>query len=883
MSDRDDDLAREIRAHLDLETEERVADGASPDAARAAARRAFGNVTLIREDARAVWIRSWLDHLQQDLRYAVRTLVRSPSFAIIAILTLALGIGANTAVFSVVHAVLVRPLPFADSDRVVRIVEHVAPPDGTSGAPRQLSALMFSEIAAFRSQMTTLSHVGVHIPTIRALTGRAEPVRLVGARVSPDLLTMTGARAVAGRLFHPHEDTPGAEAVVILSHASWVTHFGRQPGVVGETVEFDGTPHEIVGVLAPGTSFPDARDEFWMPLATAGPMLKQRLPVTARLADGVSREAAAAEISALIPRLRGVGQPSRFELLPLRDLLVAPVRTALLVLTGAVGLVLLIACVNVANLLLARTTARQRESAVRLALGAGTGRLIRQALTESLLLACLGGLAGIGVAYSGVRLLRTLATALPRRDLGPGIGLPRLDEVSIDGSVLAFTVGASLLTGLLFGALPAIRQSRPQAWHALRQGTAAAISGFSLFRRQRALGVLVVAEIAMATVLLIGGGLLIHSFVRLTSVDAGFDPRGVLTFQIALPPGRPDQDLRNLARQVTERLQARPDVRAVGYAEALPMTRVSMRFAQLGTTPQTRRLQRPMPGSLPPDVPDTRFVSRAFLTAMGIPLIAGRTFSEDDRAGAPQAMLINRTLARSGLLGENPIGTRVYALGPNPWEIVGIVEDVRQITLADRVDPQIFIDDRQVQPDTPIAGVGLYVAVRTDADPPAIAPTIRALVQELEPRGMIENIASMDALVANSLGRPRLYTVLLGIFAFVAVVLAAIGIYGVMAYAVTERTREIAVRMALGANRRQVIGLVLRQSVVMTAAGILLGLGGAAALTRYLDQLLFGLSALDPATFAVVALVFTAIALAAAFVPARRATLIEPVSGLRME
>jgi putative ABC transport system permease protein len=432
--------------------------------------------------------------------------------------------------------------------------------------------------------------------------------------------------------------------------------------------------------------------------------------------------------------------------------------------------------------------------------------------------------------------------------------------------------------------MPAIRQSRPHSWHALRHGPVAAMSGFSLFRRQGGLGVLVIVEIALATVLLVGGGLLLHSFIRLTNVSLGFDPHGVLTFQIALPPGRADQDLRILARQVTERLQARPDVRAIGYAEALPMTRASMRFVQLGTTPPAGRPQRPpIPGSLPPDVPDTRVVSRDFLSAMGIPLISGRTFGDEDRAGAPQVLLINRTLARSGLVGTNPVGTRVYAHGPHPWEIVGIVEDVRQIGLAERVDPQIFIDDRQLPPDEPITGVGLYVAVHTDADPHAFVPAIRPLVQQFDSRAMVENITAMDDLVANSIGRPRLYTVLLGTFAGIAVALAAIGIYGVMAYAVIQRTREIAVRMALGANRRQVLSHVLGESVLVTVAGILLGLGGGAALTRYLDQLLFGLSALDPATFAAVALLFLGIALAAAFVPARRATRIEPATGLRMD
>ena len=889
--DKDDELAREIRAHLELEAEERVADGAAPDEARYAARRAFGNVGRIREDARAVWRPSWMEHLQQDLRYAARTLARSPGFTFVAVLTLALGIGANTAIFTVVNAVLVRPLPFPGSDRVVRLFEYLPAP-ASGGAPRRGSALTLSEIPVFAAQTTTLSHVGAHLPAIRTLTGRPQPVRVIGARTSPALLSMMASPPLLGRVFESHEDAPGAGAVVILSYATWQQYFDADPNIVGRPVEMDNTTYTVVGVMRRQFSFFDPRDQFWIPLLTGGPQAQQRLPVTARLKDGVSADAALAELRAIVPRLRGdsgsrasgqAGESARFEVERLVDLVVAPVKAPLVAITAAVGLVLLIACVNVANLLLARGSARQREMAVRLALGAGRGRLIRQVLTESLLLAGVGGVAGLMLALGGIGLFRSLAASLPRRDLPPGLGLPRVEEVAIDGSVFAFTVIAAVLTGVIFGLLPAIRQSGPQPADTLRQGTASAASGFNPGRGNRVQGVLVIAEIAMAMTLLVGGGLLIQSFVRMSQVNPGYDPEDVLTFQISLPPGRPDAHLRTVADSLVERMQSQPHVRAIGYAESLPMTMVSRRLERLRTTPGIQGPRRPPGGPITPDNPDTRFVSRDFLAAMGTPLIAGRTFDDNDRAGRPQVMLINRTLAGSALMGGNPIGRQFYALGSNPWEIVGIVENVPQGSLTEAPAPQIFIDYRQIPETERHAGIGMYFSIRTDGEPASVAAALRSIVPQVDPQAMLENVAPMIQLVSHSMSRQRLFTVLLGIFAAVAVALAATGIYGVMTYAVTQRTREIGIRMALGAGRLRVMRLVLGQSLAVTLAGILLGLAGAAALTRYLDSLLFGLTARDPATFAGVGVLFAMIATAAALLPARRATRVDPVVALRFE
>ena len=883
-----DDLAREIRAHLDLETEERVAEGASSDVARSAAHRAFGNITRIREDARAVWIRPWVEQAGQDGRYALRTLLRNPVFALVAVLTLALGIGATTAIFTVVNAILLRPLPFPESDRVVRFFESLPPPTGSSGVPRRTSPLTFAELATLESQTTTLSHVGMHIPTIRTLTNRDEPVRLIGVRVTPALLSMTGVSPALGRVFDAHEDAPGAEPVVILSYQSWQRYFSGDPDIIGRRLDLDGAAHTVVGVMRRGFAFLDPRDEFWMPLTRSGPFMKQGLPITARLADGASAAAALAEIKTIVQGLRGnpanrVDSSERFEVVRLFDLVVAPVRLPLIVLAAAVGLVLLIACANVANLLLARGATRHREMAVRLALGAGRGRLIRQAMAESVLLALAGGVAGIGLAVGGVQLLRALVTNLPRRDLGPGLGLPRLDEVAVDEFVFMVSLGVSVVTGIIFGVIPALRHSRPSAASTLREGPTSVSSGFNLLRGNRLQGALVIAEIAMAMTLLTGGTLLIHSFVKLANVNPGYDPTAVLTFQIALPPGRPDGELRAVAQGVVDRLRTLPSVRAAGYAESLPMTRVSARFSLLRTTPEMPASRRPPGGTFTPQSPDTRLVSREFLAALRIPVIAGRSFGDDDRSGQPQVMLINRTLANSGLLGQNPLGKQVYALGTEPWEVVGIVEDVRQSSLTEPVAPQIFIDYRQVARDEPMTGVGLYFAIRTEGDPASLVSSVRDIARQLDSRTMVENIAPMVQLVSNSIARPRAYAVLLGVFAAVAVFLAAGGIYSVMAYLVTQRTREIGIRMALGAGRPRVLALVLGQSFVVTIAGVAVGIGGAAALTRYLEQLLFGLTAVDPMTFVAAALLFSVIATLAAYAPARRATRVDPLIALRSE
>jgi len=887
--DDDDDLAREIHAHLELDAEERIADGASPDAARIAARRAFGNVVRIREDARAVGRPVWLEQAAQDVRYSIRSFGRAKAFTIVALITIALGIGATSAIFTVVNAVLLRPLPFPDSDRLVRLFED-QPGSGPASAPRRVPALTAAEIARFRSQSRTFADVGASIPTIRTLTGHDDPVRLVGARVTPSLLNTIGAGPALGRLFVDQDDANGAEPVVILSHDTWQRYFGGDPNVLGQRAIFDGAPHTIVGVMTRDFGFPDPRDEFWIPLMRTSPLAQQRLPLTARLRPETTPVAAAAELTALVPRLRGtpaVGTDgstaaSRFAVARLRDLVVRPVAQPLMVLTVTVAVVLLISCGNVASLLLARGTSRRRELAMRLALGASRARLVRQALTESLALALAGGTVGAGLASGGVHLLRGLAATLARRDLPAGVSFPRLEEVSIDGAMLGFTFAISVATGLVFGVWPAFRQTRLDAIDALRP-SGSQPAGFRRLRRRRAQGLLVLAEVAMATTLFVGGVLLIRSFLNLSNVKPGYDARNVLTFQVALPPDRPSRDLMRLAAEIAERIQALPGVQAAGYAESLPMTQVSQRFTRISTTPLPPSPPGPPEAPGTTDNPDTQLVSREFLAAMGVPLAAGRTFAPGDGAGRPKVLLINRTLAASGALGRAPIGQHVYALGNERWQVVGIVEDVKQTGLTDAPAPQIFIDYRQVGDDEEMAGIGLSFSVRSLPGQAPDIPTLRGMIRTVDAGLLLENIAPMEHLVAASVSRPRFYAVFLGIFAAVAVALSATGIYALVAFTVEQRTREIGIRMALGASRRRVVGLLLCESLAFSIVGLLLGLAGAAALTRYLRQLLFGLTPLDVGTFIAVTLAFGTLAVLAALLPARRAATVDPMVSLRFD
>jgi predicted permease len=877
----DDDLDAEIRTHLTLLEAEHRRRGLSPRAAREAARRDFGGVEQVKEQWRDARGLRWFDDLRRDVTFALRGLRRNPGFTAVAVLTLALGIGAAAGIVSVVNIVLVRPLPYADSDRLVRLIVHVPAAESPNGRDMRVAGGIFdaSDARAIAVEARTVARAGLLTPALMSLSGREEAARLQGWRVSAAIVSTLGRPPALGRLFGARDEAAGAEDVLLLSHRAWVRHFGADADVIGQRYTLEGvlgprvrTGFTVIGVMPDDFWFPDSQADFWIPMPEGN---MGRGTLLARLADGVSPAAAAAEIETFIRERKSHTAGVRYEFVRERDELVAPVRRGLVVLAAAVGLVLLIACVNVANMLLARANARQRDTAIRGALGAGRGRLIRQSLTESLVLSLVAGIAGAVLACGGIELLRHLAATIPRFDLGVSLFFPRLDEVGVDGSMLLLTLIISTLSAVLLG-LPAVPWRLPASLARTLQG------GGAGSRRARMApatirAALVTMQVALATTLLIGGMLLGRSFVELVRVDPGYEAANVLTFQVALPADRyPGPRLIEFAETLSERLRGAPGVRAAAYANQLPMVQLRDSAGGLWRTSDPER-------GTAPDAADARLVSRAWFEAMGIRVVAGRGFSERDTAGSPRAMVVNEALARRDLAGD-AIGQHVYVgRDPLPWEIVGVVEDVRQFGLGQAPEPQFFIDLRQWTGGGLLFPVGAYFVVRTGGDPMAIVPPLRALVAELDGAGTLFNVVPMERLVASTTARQRMYAVLLGLFAAIGAGIAAIGIYGVIAYAVAQRTREIGIRIALGAGRAPIMAMVLRQTAALTVLGVAVGLSGAAALARRLDTLMFGVAPLDPATFVAVPALFACIAAIAAAVPARRAARVDPQVAIRCD
>ena len=897
----DEELTRELQSHLALLEDEHVRRGMTRDQARVAARRTLGSMALTKDLHRDARSFGWLEDVVTDVKHSVRGLRRAPGFTAVAVLTLALGIGANTAIFSVVNTVLLRPLPFEQSDRLVRVVMTVAAQTTGSTVRRDPVRVSQVELDQLRTNVRTLSTVGVVEPTLMNLRGR-DP-RMQGAIVSAGFLELLRARPLLGRVFTAADEAADAPLVILLSYDTWRRHFGGDSQIVGRTITFDPvlgprvpTEYTVIGVMAESFQFPDSQTRVWTP--TRLTPVGSRVPrgsMLARLADDASFAAAEAEILPLVRRIReGLrdNATANYELVGVQQELVRPVRPALIVVTVAVGFVLLLACVNVATLVLARTAARQREIVIRIALGAGRWRLMRYLLTESVTLGLCGGLAGVLLAFGGVRVLRWLAAALPRIDLGNQLSIPRINEIGVDGTVLAFSFVISIATGVLFGLVPALRYARGDDSMAMREGERSTVSGHRLRRHVSVRGALVVVEIGLAMVLLAGGGLLIRSFVELSNVDAGYNPSDVVTFQVALPPDLyPPARTKAFAEELAGRLRSVPSVESAGYANQLPMVDLVNSFP-LGPVPRPR--PQPSDRSQPPPLAgsesgsgfaDIRLVSRDYLEVMRIPVLAGRGFVESDGPGRPRVLLINEALARRDFANRNPVGETVFVnFFPEPWQIVGVVANVRQFGLALQPQPQFFIDMRQwTNNDALVFPAGAYYAVRTRARSQSIVLNIRAIVEEMDPHASLFYVASMEQVVASTISRPRLYATLLGIFSIVGLGLAVIGIYGVMAYTVAQRTHEIGIRVALGARRSQVIVLVVKQSALLTAVGIVGGLAGAAMLSRYLEGLLFGVAPLDPVTFAAAAALFTLVALAAAYGPTRRATGVDPLVALRTE
>jgi putative ABC transport system permease protein len=830
----------------------------------------------------------WFEDAKRDLRYTLRALRKTPGFAAIAVLTLGLGIGANAAIFSLVHALLLKPLPYQDATRVVRLVMNVpAEESPTKAALRASLGLTDAEMRSVQQQTRTLTNVGTATTILRAWPGHEESARLVGSRVSASLFEMLAVRPAFGRGFDRRDEVPGSEPVILLSHAAWQRQLAGDPTAIGRVVALDSVlpprvqfRYVVIGVMPRDFAYPDSDTHFWIPFqAVNASGTPQRGTLVAQLQRGVSIDAASAEINSVIRELRLKSPGTTYELAREREELTADVKPALLVLTVAVGLVLLIACVNVANLLLARASRRQRELAVRSAIGAERGRLVRQMLTESAVLSALGALVGILLALGGIRLLKMLAQTTSRIDITAGLRFPRLEDVGLNPAVLVFAIAICAITGLLCGLVPALRYSRSNPMDAFRgasdrsQSAADSVRGFGVNN------ILVAAEIALAIMLLVSSGLLLKSFWTLSHVELGYDPENVFTFQVSLPAHRySDPQLKAFAESLTSRLRAIPSVQAAAYANQLPMVNLRNGSGLISRTPDPKRPS----SSLSPDV---RLISYEYLRVMGIRVIAGRGLEEQDRDGSQRVILINQTTAARDFSGGNPVGQFVY-IGQDvaPWQIVGIVEDVRQFAFDQEPTPQIFADIRQWSaPTVPLFPGGAYYAVRTAGDPWAIVASARGIARQLDAEAALFYISPMEAIVATTIARPRMYAVLVTLFAGVGLVLALLGVYSVMAYAVAQRTREIGIRMSLGADPNNVVALVMGQSLVVTLAGIVLGSAGAVALSGFLDRLLFGLSTLDPATFALAATGFAITAMLAALVPARRATRVDPVLALRFE
>ena len=821
----------------------------------------------------------------QDVRYAARQLLASPGFALVAILTIGLGIGANTAVFSIVDSILLKALPYEDSDRLVRIVENIPAEESFSGAPERTTNMSPGVFSEWRDRSTTLSAMSMERSLSMTLSGQ-DPVRLSGLEASPALFSMLRVQPVLGRALQAADETPGSDNVVVLSHQAWQRFFGADPQVPGRAITLDGAPYTVVGVMPSGFAYPNAQTDFWKPLAFPVPQQILGLQVIARMRDGVPLSAAEAEANAFGRELRGeptaqvqAPGPPRIQLVSVKEELVAPIRMPLLVFVVAVACVLLVACVNVANLFLARAATRTHEVALRMALGASRARVMRQILTENMLLAVLGGAVGVVLAVAGSKLFVALGQGLARAALSRfdavGNAIPRLDEVSVDVDVLLFTGAVTVAAGLLFGLLPASQVGRATTIVAadLRSGAGSKATLRSLRRW------MVIGQNALTLMLLLGAGLLLKSFLNLTRADLGYDPDKVLTFNVPQPALSFPQDTSKqpertrFEQELARRIGAIPGVEAAGFTNALPM--VQMRL----TIPL-----RPQDSPSAIIEADMYTVSPGYFRAMGMRVAGGRSFTVEDGAASRPAYVLNQTLAKAYFQDQDPIGkTLTIGRFAPAGEVVGVVDDIRHFGIDAEPQPIVFVDPEHTPGIVGVAEGGVYFAVRTRGDPTAIVPEVRSIVRGFDRNLTIDNVATMNQVVANSITTPRSYAVLLGAFAAAAFVLAMIGLYGVQTYFVTQRRKEIGIRVALGAQRAQVLRLVLREGLILSAAGLGIGLVGAVALSRYLERMLFGVSALDIATYVVVSAAFTAVMLAASYVPARRAAAIDPQSTMRYE
>ena len=858
----DQELDEEMRFHLDRQIEQNIENGMSHEEARLAALRSFNRVDQSKEECRDARGVSIVENILRDVSFSSRVLLKNYAFTIVVILTLALGIGANTAIFSFANGILLRPLPYAQSDRLTAINE-TAPKRGID-----LMSVSYPNFLDWREQNTVFEGMGTYFGSNRfALSGAGEPISIRGARISYGTLETLRVAPQLGRTFTVNEDRPEEDAVVILGHELWQRNFGGDPNIVGQKIVLSNRPRTVVGVMPPNFRFPEIA-ELWVPLALTTQTFTRTdhgLSAIARLKDGVSVEAAQAEMHNIAARIEqqhpvtneGLG----VKVTSLHKYLTGDYRDGLIILLGIVGCVLLVACVNVANLMLARATARQKEFALRAALGAGRWRIVRQLMVESLLLALVGGVLGFALSIWALRLL---LTSIP-------IQLPFWMNFSIDLRVLGFTIAITVLTGLLFGAAPALQTSRVDLNDTLKEGGRGAGVG-----RGRSRSFLVVTEIALSLVLLVCAGLMIQSFLRLRSVNVGLDPTNVLVSSYHLPFAKYREDEQRAAfyKQLLERVRALPGVQAASATATLPLGGGNWgRSLTVEGYPVLAVGQAPM-------IQHTVVTPNYFRT-MGIPLLSGRDFTDSDARGSQLVTIVDERLANEYWPNQSPIGRRIR-FGPpednEPWHtIIGVVGTVRHERMQEDTAKSVYLPHQQIPAN------GMAVMTRTSSEPKELVAAIRREVAQLDPDLPVSKVITMNEVIDEAIWQPRLYATLFAVFAGGALLLALIGIYGVMAFLVQTRTHEIGVRMALGATARDVFKLIVGRGMKLTVIGVLIGVAGAVGATRLMHSLLFNTSATDPIVFILISLLLAFAAFLACYIPARRAAKVDPLIALRYE
>ncbi|HKU74129.1 MAG TPA: ABC transporter permease [Pyrinomonadaceae bacterium] len=858
----DQELDEEMQFHLQRDVERNVKSGMSTEDARYAALKSFDRLEQSKEECRSARGVGLIENIVRDVTYSLRVLIKSYAFTIVVILTLALGIGANTAIFSFANGILLRPLPYPQSDRLA-VLDETAPKQGIESL-----SVSYPNFLDWRDQNTVFEGVATHYGTSRfAMTQGGQPAEIRGSRVSYGLFEVLRVPPLLGRTFTMNEDRPEEDGVVILGYDLWQRSFGGNSNIIGQTVVVSSRPRTVIGVMPRGFRFPEV-SELWVPLAFTTKIYTRNdhgLDAIARLKDGVTLAQAQNEMNTIARRIEeqnpvtneGLG----VKVIGLHENLSGNYRDALLILLGVVGCVLLVACVNVANLMLARATARQKEFALRAALGAGRWQIMRQLLIESLLLAIIGGALGFVLSIWALRLL---LTAIP-------IDLPFWMNFGLDLRVLGFTLAITLLTGFSFGALPALQTSRVDLNDNLKEGGRGA-GGV----RSRARSLLVVTEIAMSLVLLVGAGLMIQSFLRLRSVNIGLNPKNVLTATLVLPRAKytKNEQRTEFFKQLMERVRSLPGVEAASATGTLPLNGSNW---GRGLTVEGYPV---LSGGQTPSVQHT-VVTPGYFRTMGISLLAGRDFNDSDAKDAPDVTIIDERLGRQYWPNDSPIGKRVR-FGPpednEPWHtIVGVVSVVRHQRVQEDTDASVYLPHQKI----PVTGMSLVA--RTTSNPQDFIGAVRREVAQLDPDLPVSEVATMEEVVAEAIWQPRLYATLFAVFAGGALLLALIGIYGVMAFLVQTRTHEIGIRMALGASARDVFKLIVGRGMKLTAVGVVIGVGGAIALTRLMHSLLFNTSATDPFIFILISAVLSVAAFFACYLPARRAARVDPLIALRYE